>query len=111
MEEREEKFVLPTIDELNNGLKEKYGTDRYGNVNTMARRKLTRKVKIFNIHSRIESTKSLDFDDLKVGDNFCMYDYDGKEVLCSGQKIMRLNEIRRKTDGGVILDIIPIVLN
>ena len=111
IKEAREKFTLPTIDELNQGLKEKEQKDSYGNVNTMARKKLTRKVRLFNIHSRIESEKKLDFDDLKVGDNFCMYDYSGEPVLCSGQRIMRLNEIRRKNDGGIILDIIPIVLH
>ena len=105
--EMEEKFVVPTIDELNEWNKK----DRYGNVNTMARGKLKRKVHLYDVATRTEDPRVLDFDDLRPGDNFTLYEYDGREVLNNGFKVMRVVSIQHKIDGSITLDVISVPLH
>lgn len=78
-----------------------------GSINTMARRKVKRKVKLFDVLTGIESQEVLSFEDLRPGDVFHLYDYNDKEVLCSGIKTLIVDSISRKIDGRIGLDILP----
>ena len=104
--EIEEKFVVPSIDELNEFNKK----DSYVNVNTMARKKLKRKVHLYDVATRTEDPRVLDFDDLRPGDNFTLYEYDGIEVLNNGFKVMRVASIQHKIDGSIVLDVLPVYI-
>jgi hypothetical protein len=64
---------------------------------------------LFDLQTGIESDVVLEFDDLRPGDTFTLYEYSGEEVLCSGQKVMRVNSIKHKIDGSIILDVLPVV--
>lgn len=106
-----EEKVMPTIDELNEWNREANEKDSYGNVNTMARKKLKRKVRMYDKETNTESETVYEFDDLKPGDNFTLYEYNGEEVLCSGQKVMRVNSIQHKIGGSIVLDVLPVYIN
>ena len=89
--------------------------NREMNPNTMARRKMKRKIKLYNTSTKRVYGPTLDFNDLKVGDVFCMYEYNGDPILLDNKyKVMRVNKISVRGDrtirDNLVLDILPVIL-
>jgi hypothetical protein len=100
---------LPVNEEL---LRKISGADEdgfFGSPNTMARRKVKRKIRLYDVQTGEEGEYLTDFNDLKVGNIFCLYEYNGKEILCSGVKTLRVNAII-DTGDGIKYDIQPFVV-
>lgn len=78
-----------------------------GSINTMARRKVKRKVRLFDVLTGIENPEVWSFEDLRPGDIFHLYDYNDKEILCNGAKNLIVDSVMRKIDGSIGLNILP----
>lgn len=90
MEKTNEEKMLEILEELKS-------RDSYGNSMTMARRKLKRKVRLYNLNTKRVYGKELDFSDLSIGDVFCMYDYNKIPILYDGKhKVMRVARVAVK---------------
>lgn len=82
-------------------------------VNTMARRKLKRKVFLYDINTGTESKTALNFDDLQVGDIFCMYECNGEPVIIEGKhKIMKVDriDVKRRDRSDIKLHVLPMII-
>lgn len=103
--------------EINNELAKKIieNAKDHGSPNTMARKKLERKIRLYNKTTKRVYGPVLRFDDLKVGDVFCMYEYNGTPVLLDGKyKVMRVDSISVRGDrslrDNLLLHIQPVIL-
>lgn len=103
--------------EINNELAKKIIKDAqdHGSPNTMARKKLKRKVRLYNTLTKRVYGPIINFDDLNVGDIFCLYEYNGDPVLLNDKyKIMRVNKIsirgNRALRNNIALNIEPVIL-
>lgn len=102
---------------INNELAKKIiqNAEEHGNPNTMARRKLKRKIRLYNKTTKRVYGPILNFDDLQVGDIFCMYEYDGTPVLLNEKhKVMRVDSIsvrgNRSLRDNLLLHVQPVIL-
>ena len=103
--------------EINNELAKKIieNAEDHGSPNTMARRKLKRKIRLYNKTTKRVYGPVLNFDDLQVGDIFCMYEYDGTPVLLyEKHKVMRVDSIsvrgNRSLRDNLLLHVQPVIL-
>lgn len=102
---------------VNNELAKKIiqNAEEHGSPNTMARRKLKRKIRLYNKTTKRVYGPVLSFDDLKVGDVFCMYEYNGTPVLLNDKhKVMMVEAItvkgNRELRDNLILNVQPVIL-
>lgn len=102
---------------INNELAKKIiqNAEEHGSPNTMARRKLKRKIRLYNKSTKRVYGSMLDFDDLQVGDIFCMYEYNGAPVLLNDKhKVMRVESItvkgNRELRDNLVLNVQPVIL-
>lgn len=110
MIDRKKPFpYVPVNEELLKRIREADEDGFIGSPNTMARRRVKRKVRLFDVNTKTEGEYLTDFNDLKVGNIFCLYEYNGEEILCSGVKTLRVNAII-DTGDGIKYDIQPFVI-
>lgn len=110
MIDRKKPFpYVPVNEELLKRIREADEDGFIGSPNTMARRKTKRKIRLYDIYTKTEGEYLDDFNQLKVGAIFCLYEYNGEEILCSGVKTLRVNAII-DTGDGIKYDIQPFVI-